>query len=449
MRRLEVLMSQEHARRHAASMPHVAYVLLWYPVFTQPFIFREVEGLKKAGVPLTVYSLYGRSLRKCSDAMRAVASQTRCFGMRALGSFLFALLRQLFAQPRGTLGLVREMVCRRWLNVESAAEVLWGFLAGVYFARLFTEAGIDLIHAPWPRGSATAAWTASRLSGIPFSLAARGDNLDPVEPDLLDKMEQSLFIRANNQADRVRMQRMLAPASRDKIDLVYNSLTLRAGQCRPARLMPPVRLLAVGRFSATKGFEYALTACKILKDKDFPFTLTLIGGSGLAAGGYLGRRLAGMRTRLGLAEHVRMPGLVSHNDLPKLLEDHDIFVAPCVIAPGGERDGIPNVIIEAMAFGRPVISTRVNAIPEIVRNGETGLAVPQRDAAALAAAVLHMHAYPDEARRMAENGRKLALEKFDEASNIRKLRDMFAARYASFVETASGLSTNPTAGSRE
>ena len=427
-------MSQEQTQQHVVPMPHVAYVLLWYPVFTQPFIFREVEGLKKAGVSLTVYSLYGRSLRKCSNEMRAVVHQTHSFGLRAAGRFLFAFLRRLCFQPRDTLGLVREMLCRRWLSLEAAAEVLWGFLAGVYFARLFTEAGIDLIHAPWPRGAATAAWAASRLSGIPFSLTARGDNLDPAEPDLRDKMEQCLFIRANNQADKARMQRMLSPAARDKIDLIYNSLTLRTEQCRPARPMPPVRLLAVGRFSVTKGFEYLLEACKMLQDKNFPFTLTLIGGGGLSAGGHLGMRLAKMRMALGLEERVRMPGLVSHNELPRFLETHDIFVAPCVIAPSGERDGIPNAIIEAMAFGLPVISTRVNAIPEIVRNGETGLVVPQRDAAALVEAILYMSAHPDKACLMAENGRKLVLEMFDEAANICKLRDMLVTRYASFME---------------
>jgi len=436
-------MSLEYTQQRVAPMPHVAYVLLWYPVFTQPFIFREVEELKKAGLPLTVYSLYGRSLRKCSDEMRAVACQTHSFGLRAFGRFLFALFRRFFVQPRGTLGLMREMVFRNWLHVESAAEVLWGFLAGVYFARLFTEAGIDLIHAPWPRGAATAAWAASRLSGIPFSLTARGDNLDPAEPDLLDKMEQCLFIRANNQADRARMQRMLAPASRAKIDLVYNSLTLRPEQCLPARFIPPVRLLAVGRFSVTKGFEYLLEACKILKDQDFSFMLTLIGGGGLAAGGYMGPQLTRMRIAFGLEAQVRMPGLVSHNELPQLLGTHDIFVAPCVIAPSGERDGIPNVIIEAMAAGLPVISTQVNAIPEIVRNGETGLTVPQRDVAALAEAVLYMSAHPDEARRMAVNGRKLALELFDEASNIRKLRDIFITRYASFAALVPGNFDKP------
>jgi len=436
-------MDLDDTKQRVAPLPHVAYILLWYPVFTQPFIFREVEGLKKAGLPLTVYSLYSRSLRKCSDEMRAVACQTHSFGMWAFGRFLCALLCRFFVQPWVTIGLMKEMVFRNWRNIESAAEVLWGFLAGMYFARLFVEAGIDLIHAPWPRGAATAAWAASRLSGIPFSLAARGDNLEPVEPDLLDKMTQCCFIRANNHADKVRMQQMLPPALREKVDLIYNSLTLPESPRAPVRLVPPVHLLAVGRFSATKGFEYLLEACKILHDKNFLFMLTLIGGGGLAAGGYLGAHLAKMRIELGLEQQVRMPGFVSHNELPAILASYDIFVAPCVVAPSGERDGIPNVIIEAMACGLPVISTQVNAIPEIVRNGETGLTVPQRDASALAKAILYLCSHPEEARRMAANGRQLALELFDTAGNISKLRMMFITRYAAFAEQERGHFDKP------
>lgn len=412
--------------------PHVAYVLLWYPVFTQPFIFREVEGLKRAGLPLSVYSLYGRSLRKCSDEMRRVAHETHCFGIRAVGRFTLAALRFFLSRPVFACGLLREALFRRWLSVESALEVCWGFFTGIYFARLFEEAGIDLIHTPWPRGAATAAWVASRISGIPFSLAARGDNLDPAEPDLLDKMKDCLFIRANNQADRERMRRLLPPEQADKIDLVYNSLTLNPQHIAQPLRTKPVRLLAVGRFSSTKGFDYLLTACKLLQDEGFNFTLTLIGGGGLSTGGYLGPQLVRMRNELGLEGRVHMPGLVSHNELPRILLEHDIFVAPCVVAPGGQRDGIPNVIIEAMAFGLPVISTEVNAIPEIVHNGESGITVPQRNARALADAVRHMSDHPGEARRMAENGRRLAVEMFDEAGNIRRLFDMFTSRWAAF-----------------
>jgi glycosyltransferase involved in cell wall biosynthesis len=411
-------------------MPHVAYVLLWYPVFTQPFIFREVEGLKKAGLPITVYSLYGRMLHECSGEMRAAANETHSFGLRALGLFAAEFFRLLVRHPLRLLGLMRDMLLHRRLSLESAAEACWGFLAGVYFARLFRESGIDLIHTPWPRGAGTAAWAASRLSGIPFSLAARGDDLEPAEPDLLRKLEESSFIRANNQADRERMHRMLPPGREDKITLVYNSLTLKPSVSGPLRSAAhsgdgKVRLLAVGRFSATKGFEYLMEACALLGERGFPFRLTLVGGGGLAAGGGLGRQLADMRDRLGLGAYVAMPGLVSHDELPALLAAHDIFVAPCVIAPGGQRDGIPNVIIEAMAFGLPVISTEVGAIPELVHNGESGITVPEQNAAALADAVERLNADPAAARRMAENGRRLALEMFDEASNIRKLRAMF------------------------
>jgi glycosyltransferase involved in cell wall biosynthesis len=408
-------------------LPHVAFVMLWYPFFTQPFIFREVEGLKSSGLPLTVYSLYGHRLHKCSDEMLAVAARTHCFGLRALRRFFSEFVRSLVCRPRIMFGLMRGTLLRRWLTLESAAEVCWGFFAGVYFARLFREAGIDIIYAPWPRGAGTAAWVASRLSGIPFALSARGDNLDPVEPDLLEKMKECLFIRANNLADKERMRRMLAFAKQEKITCIYNSLTLKPVRGAPVRLLPPVRILAVGRFSATKGFEYLLDACKILKDNGFAFKLTLIGGGGLTTGSYLGPRLEHMRKALGLEDHVRMPGPVSHNELPDIFSDHDIFAAPCVIAPGGQRDGIPNAVIEAMAFGLPVISTEVNAIPEIVRNGESGILVPQRDACALAEAVLRMSADPEEARRMAANGRRLVMELFDEGTNVRRLRDMFAS----------------------
>ena len=417
-----------------SALPHVACVVLWYPVFTQPFIFREIEGLKKNALPLTVYSLYGPSLGKCSAEMCEAAAQTCTLGVRALPSLCLAFVKTLLMHPLRTLRLFNEVLLRRWRNIESAGEVVWGFFAGLYLASLFEEAGIDLIYAPWPKGPATAAWVASRLSGLPFAMIARGDNLDPLEPDLVDKMRETLFIRANNQADQARIRALLPTWQADKLALIYNSLTLPPAPEKPrAAFRQPVRLLAVGRFSATKGFEYLLEACSLLKKQNFPFKLTLIGGGGLIAGGYFVPRLSRLRNTLGLQDCVDMPGTISHNKLPDILAAHDIFVAPCVVAPDGQRDGIPNVIIEAMAFALPVISTRVNAIPEVVRHGETGLLVEQRDAGAIAGAVRQLCAQPEEAALMAERGRKLVLELFDENTNIPALREVFATRHADFM----------------
>lgn len=414
-----------------APLPHVAYVLLWYPLFTQPFIFREVEGLRERGLPLTVYSLYALSLHQCSEEMQAAAPRTRAFGSRYLGVFLGELFRQLFSDPRRLLSLLRRTLFRRWRSLETFGENVWGFLAGVYLARLFREDGIDMIHAPWPRGTTTAAWVASSLSGIPFSTAARGDNLDPTDPDLVDKLCAAQFVRANNRADVRRMEAMLPPSCVGKIHLVYNSLTLAVRGVCPVHMTPPVKLLALGRFDITKGFEYLLEACALLKKEGLSFHLTLAGGGGKRFGlGDLGPRLEKMREDLELTERVSMPGLLSHNILPDVLMAHDIFVAPCVVHASGRRDGIPNTIIEAMAHGLPVVSTCVNAIPEIVRDGETGYTVPEKDAPALALAILRMVEHPEEARRMADSGRVLVDAMFNPEKNIRALRELFVSQHA-------------------
>lgn len=406
--------------------PHVAYILLWYPVFTQPFIFREVEGLRRMGYPLSVYSLYGRSLDKCSPEMRQVAPFTHTLGMRAFFVVLWALISQWVQSPVRMWRISRKALCHWWPSFEVLGENVWAWAVGVYLARRFSQAGIDHIHAPWPRGTATAAWVASQLSGIPFSTAARGDNLDPVDPDLVSKLRAAVCIRANNRADELRIQSLLPPAEQRKTCLIYNSLTLHVQGQAAVPMQAPVQLLALGRFDITKGFEYLLEACKILKDQGLHFQLTLAGGGGRWLGlGQLGPKLEKMCVDLGLQDCVRMPGLITHTDLPATLLHSDIFVAPCVIHASGRRDGIPNTVIEAMAYGLPTVATNINALPEIVRHQQTGLSVPEKDPVALAAALRYLMEHPQEARTLGEQGSQLVQSMFQAENNIRHLAEMF------------------------
>lgn len=406
--------------------PHLAYILLWYPLFTQPFIFREVETLKEQGQPLTVFALYGKHLYKCSPHMLAAAKHTRTHGSRMLLPIFWALCVQLVKTPRLLLGLIWRWMFRRWTNIEVLGENAWGFVMGVYLARRLREEGIDLIYAPWPRGAGMAALVASALSGIPFGLSARGDNIEPADPDFVDKLVAAHFIRANNKADVERMRRLMPPKHADKIRMVYNGVTVANAAICPVPLQSPVRLLALGRFDVTKGFEYLLDACRILKDAGFAFRCTLAGGGGRSIGlGYIIPRLEIQRRRLGLEDVVDMAGLITHEHVSNLFCAHDIFVAPCIIHESGRRDGIPNTIIEASAHALPVISTRTNAIPEVVLDETTGLLVPQKDATALADAVRRLAAHPEWARQMGHNGRKHILSLFDPATNTRLLQEMF------------------------
>lgn len=424
-----------------AGLPHTAYILLWYPLFTQPFIFREVEGLRRL-LPLEVHTLYDHNLRHCSTEMLTASGKVQTLGVRSVPRIIMATIKLTLKKPFFVFRLFGRSMFRRWRSIETFGENLWAFFSGIYLGEIFREEGIDLIYAPWPRGAATAAWVASSVAGLPFATSARGDNLDPADPDLSDKLEAALFIRANNAADKKRINDLLKNTSEYKTFLVYNSLTLPVPE---ADKMPeqthileklPVRLLALGRFDVTKGFDVLLHACDILKRKGLDFRLTLAGGGGKVMGlGRLSAELEKLRKELDLEEYVTMPGLVSHNELPQILAAHDIFVAPCIIHASGRRDGIPNTVIEALAYGLPVVSTTVNALPEVVRNKDTGLAVKPGDPDALAQAVIWLVEHPDEAKRMGRNGAKLAHEMFDPDLNNQRLALLFAERFTNREKT--------------
>ena len=406
-------------------LPHVGCILLWYPLFTQPFIFRDVEALKRR-LPVAVYSLYGRNLRHCSAEMAKAAPSVQTMGIKALPAMLASWAKLFLTRPLVAARAFRTCLFHRWTSWETFGEDIWSHVAAVHLAPRFVEAGIDVIYAPWPRGTATAARTISLLTGIPYATSARGDNLNPPDPDLKDKLQHALFIRANNAADARRIADLAGPEAGERTRLVYNSLTLHVDELAPLPFANHCRILAVGRFDVTKGFDVLMQACGILKAQGRSFNVTLAGGGGRAMGlGAMTETILGLRKSLGLEDIVELPGIVGHDHLPDIIKAHDIFAAPCVIHESGRRDGIPNTVIEAMSFGLPVVATRTNALPEAVHDRETGLLVEQKDPKALADALAWLMDHPEEARAMGKAGARLASDMFSPKANGDRLAQLF------------------------
>lgn len=409
--------------------PRMAYVLLWFPLSSETFVFREVQQLVQRGMDIRVYTMYGEKLRGCSDEMKNYSGPITRFGSLATLSLLKAFWRAWKSDPKTVRELLRRGLFRRMRNLEAYAENLWCFLAGFRLAEEARRDGIELLHAPWGNGPATAVWVASRLTGIPFAFTGRAGDIYPQDGILAEKSRDALFIRTNNMANRPWLQRFCPVSQRDKVHVVYNGLTLqRRTECR-APFREPYRLLAIGRFARTKGFPELLTTMARLRDEGLPVSLTLVGD------GSWKRKLVAMRKRLNLEGLVEMPGFVPNDRIRAFMEQHDMLVVPSVVHTNGDRDGIPNVIMEALSCGMPVVATDVCGVGEVVRDGETGFLIPQRDPAALAGAIRRMLADREAALRMAHAGRELVFRMFDTETNIAALQDLYCREYSTWHAT--------------
>src|SRR5262249_14183404 len=187
------------------------------------------------------------------------------------------------------------------------------------------------------------------------------------------------------------------------------------------------RLLLVGRLVEQKGVEYLLRACRILADEGRSFFCTVVGGHTPTEINH-GIHLRKLARSLGLLDRVIFAGSRSPDEVLGFYAAADLVVLPSVICANGARDVTPNVLLEAMAMRRPVVSTAITGIPEIVVHEETGLLVPPRDADALAAAIARIIDAPAFGRELGDNGRARGEALFDAHKNIAAYRALFTPR---------------------
>jgi colanic acid/amylovoran biosynthesis glycosyltransferase len=397
----------------------VAYILLWFPEPSQTFVLNEVNTLGRLGLDLKVYTLYGpRPADGRVSHLAPVTAPVQRLGLAAAGPLLQDLLHLRRHFGPQAVSFLAWVLLRRWRSLETGGEAVWAALAGVHLARRLAADQITHIHAPWADGPATAAWVASHLSGIPFSFSARAGDVFPPDGALLEKIGAAAFIRTNNRANTSYLAG-LAPGVSRKVHLVYNGVALEECRPAPAPMAPPVKILALGRFARTKGYDVLLHAARLLEAAGLDFHLTLAGA------GLRGPQLKYLTRKLGLTSRVSFPGFIHYDRVPALFAGADVFVMPSVVHSSSDQDGIPNVIMEALLHRLPVVASDVAGINEVIRDRDTGLLVPQKDPAALARAITAMLGDREAALAMAARGREQVLRQFDTEANHRQLLALF------------------------
>lgn len=283
--------------------------------------------------------------------------------------------------------------------------------------RLVRRQGIDLVHAHWILPNGYVASRAAAATGVPYAVTLHGSDVFMAERNPLFRamaaraLAGAAHVTSCSDELRERLLRLGGREHAGKIHLVANGTDLLGGERgggAGAGGEPPAAgavagegpvLAAVGRLVDKKGFGYLLQALPAIR-RSVPGARLLLGG-----GGELRGELEEQARRLGVAEAVTFTGALSHPQVLGLIAAADLFVMPSVRDARGNVDGLPVVVLEAMAAGKPVVASEISGLPLAVVDGETGRLVPEKDPAALAAAVVELLADPERARRLGEAGR--------------------------------------------
>jgi glycosyltransferase involved in cell wall biosynthesis len=264
---------------------------------------------------------------------------------------------------------------------------------------------------------ALAAYFLKRAAGFRYSLAAHAWDIYADTTMLKAKIEAAEFVVTCTRANREHLEAISGNAT--PIVVSYHGLDFERVSSPRFDRAGELSILAVGRLVEQKGFRHLVEACALLATKGRTFRCRIIGDGPLRSS--LQREIQDR----GLNDVVTLSG---PSPLPEVFDAYrkaTLLCVPSVVASDGDRDGIPNVIIEAMSQGLPVVASRVSGIPEVVREGETGWLLPPGDAAALAEACDAVAKGAPEAARRAAAAHAFVRREFDVTTNTAPLLDLF------------------------
>jgi colanic acid/amylovoran biosynthesis glycosyltransferase len=388
-------------------MASFAYLFERFPSFGQTFCYREVAELYRQGVAPPIFSIRNPKDEPAQDWDARIVKRVH-----------------YLPEEKELLDDVR----RSSKKGELASEIIaaldeWGrrtdFLRlyqAVYVGLRLQKAGINHVHAHFAGMAARTAFWIAKFFPITFSFTAHANDIfAPSNFEIrLDKLIRAarVIVTETNYSESFLRERF--PERADRIHRIYNGLNLAEFGQANFSADPPL-IVAIGRLIAKKGFADLIRACALLVERERSFRCEIFGE------GPLENQLRRQIEDLGLQERIQLPGLKPQHALRTRLAGASVFVLPSVPEADGGMDNLPTVIMEAMATGLPVVSTRIGGIPEMVVENETGFLVPPGDVVALADAVEKMTSDQSLGQRLGQVGYERAQTLFSIEKNVREL----------------------------
>lgn len=385
----------------------IGYVCKMYPRFSETFIVSELLAREAAGEQLEVISLRppadGRFHASLAD-VRATVTYLDHGTPRSRD--LWERLRELAQRPTpGDLAPLLDVPVREAMQA-------------IELAQLVRDRGLTHLHAHFASVATTVARLGAHLAGVTYSFTAHAKDIfheEVIAEELRTKLADAHHVVTVSDYNlRYLADRFGLAASR--VQRVYNGLQLEAFPFEAPSSAATVDVVAVGRLVEKKGFEVLVDACAVARDRGTPLRTRIVG---------TGACESALRERIleaGLADQVELVGARPQDGVRDEIRAAAVMAAPCVVGSDGNADGLPTVILEAMALGTPAVATPVTGIPEAVIDGRTGRLVEQHDAVGLAEVLLELRDDHAQRVRLATEARRLVETAFSSAGQAEQLR---------------------------
>ncbi|MFZ0612653.1 MAG: glycosyltransferase [Desulfobacterales bacterium] len=410
--------------------PVLGMVLKGYPRISETFISNEIALLERLGFTIRIFSMRPPREKFAHQSVRQIRARVDYLPetlLVPLPRFMAHNLLLFLKSPRVYLKTLQTAL-RRFRRTRRPATFKHFLQAGYLVQRFLPGSGVCHLHAHFAHSPASVALFSAQLGGLDFSFTAHAKDIYTSDPaQLREKLALAKFVVTCTEYNR-RHLAALADGNGAPIYRVYHGIDtdLFTGPGQVRTPAAPYRLLTVARLTAKKGLATVYRCLKWLCRNGYDIRHTLIGDGEERA------KTLALIESLGLTDVAGWCGSQPHEVVLDHYRRADVFVLGCEVAANGDRDGIPNVLLESMAMGVPVVATSVSAIPELVQDGVTGLLVPPGDPEKLGRAVARLLTENRLREEIIRKARERVLRDFYNQDHICRLAEIYRREVSGF-----------------
>ncbi len=400
----------------------IAYLCHVYPWITQTFIFNEIKELKANLDSLQVIAFKQPSpadRSKLTPEMRASLRDTVYLPTVLSHDSLHSCLFSFSHYPDLFLSIFFQVLFGRYQRFSTAKlrfQSVQDFLRGIFLGKFLQENDFSHVHAEFANHTATSAWVAHNLTGISFSFR----NHTCYNPQIISrKVRDAKFVLSISEFDRQQLLSWSEGAEAHKVFVDYLGVDVERWQGDDRNVEEQGLILSIGTLIEKKGHKYLITACHLLKNNRIPFRTIIVGEGPEHA------RLRDLTNRLRLNEGVEIRNYCTNDEVRKLVHQASIFCLPSVTSKDGDSDGIPIVLMEAMAAAKACVSTSVAGIPELITHGENGFLAEPRDSSGLAEILGSLLEDGHLRQKLGASARSSIVERFNLKRNVARTARYF------------------------